>query len=104
MVCMGGDYENIFNQAQCDDRARYELYNRCRVNDTITATTISIFNIDVNEIIELILPENILGLNDVNVTNAELGNKFIIKEISYGGATMTMTLMRYYPNLEDIIN
>lgn len=104
MVCMGGEYENIFNQAQCDDRAKYELYNRCRVNDTVTTTTISIFNIDVNELVELVLPENILGLNDVNVTNSELGNKFMIKEISYGGATMTMTLMRYYPNLEDIIN
>ena len=104
MVCMGGEYENIFNQAQCDDRAKYELYNRCRVNDTITATTIAIFNIDVNELVELVLPENISGLNDVNVTNPELGNKFMIKEISYGGATMTMTLMRFYPNLEDVIN
>lgn len=96
-VLTGGEYDNIFCQSLANDRAKYELYNQCRINDSVTVECIAVYGIDVNSIIELVLDSEVLGENDT--TN----NLFMVKSISYSGLTMSLTLTRYYPSLENVI-
>lgn len=44
----GGEYENIQTDVLALERARYEIYKRCRLNDTIRLTTVPIYWADVN--------------------------------------------------------
>lgn len=96
-VLTGGEYDNIYCQALANDRAKYELYNLCRINDSVTVECIALYGIDVNQIVELELDSEVLGENDTT------SNLFMIKSISYNELTMTLTLNRYYPNLENVI-
>lgn len=97
VVLTGGDYENIYCQSLANDRAKYELYNLCRVNDSVTVECIALYGIDVNQLIELELDSEVLGENDTT------SNLFMIKSISYSELTMSLTLNRYYPNIENIV-
>lgn len=47
-VCTGGDYNNIQSDYLALQRAKLEIYWRCRLNDNITLNTIPIPWIDVN--------------------------------------------------------
>lgn len=47
-VCTGGDYDNIQSDYLALQRAKLEIYWRCRLNDNITLNTIPIPWIDVN--------------------------------------------------------
>lgn len=96
-VLTGGEYDNIYCQSLANDRARYELYNLCRINDSVTVECIALYGIDVNQLVELKLDSEILGENDTT------SNLFMIKSISYNELTMSLTLNRYYPNLENVI-
>lgn len=44
----GGDYENIQTDYLAEQRAKYEIYVRCRLNDTLRLTTVPIYWGDVN--------------------------------------------------------
>lgn len=44
----GGEYDNIQTDALALERAKYEIYLRCRLNDTIRLTTVPIYWADVN--------------------------------------------------------
>lgn len=44
----GGEYENIQTDDLALQRAKYEIYKRCRLNDTLQLTTIPIYWADVN--------------------------------------------------------
>lgn len=44
----GGEYENIQSDDLALQRAKYEIYLRCRLNDTLQLTTIPIYWADVN--------------------------------------------------------
>lgn len=44
----GGEYENIQSDDLALQRAEYEIYRRCRLNDTIRLTTVPIYWADVN--------------------------------------------------------
>ena len=96
-VLTGGEYDNIYCQSLANDRAKYELYNLCRINDSVSVECIALYGIDVNQLVELKLDSEILGENDTT------SNLFMIKSISYNELTMSLTLNRYYPNLENVI-
>lgn len=90
-VFQGGEYNNIHIDALAMERAKFELYTHCRLQDTVTLTCIPIYWLDVNWVIELTLP-NKQGITETN--------KYIIKKINTSGGingTQTITLMRYYP-------
>lgn len=87
IVLSGGDYDNISTSELALERARWELYTRCRLLDSLTLTCIPIYWLDVNWLISIKLPTE----NEVK--------RFIIKEISISSgvtATQTINLMSFY--------
>lgn len=48
IVLSGEDYDNIVSDDLALQRAKYEIYKRCRLNDTIDLATIPIYWADVN--------------------------------------------------------
>ena len=48
IILYGEDYENIVSDDLALERAKYEIYKRCRLNDTINLTTVPIYWADVN--------------------------------------------------------
>ncbi len=106
IVLSGGEYDNIFpirNQytGQIDSledfnslaqqRANYELYTRCRLQDQIELTCVPVYWLDVNWLISITLP---------NKQGKEETQKYIIKKISTTlgvNGTQNITMMKYYP-------
>jgi hypothetical protein len=85
---MGGEYDNISTDLLALERAKWELYTRCRLLDSIDIVALPIYWLDVNQLIRITLP-----------TESE-PKDFIVKSISIqGGVTGTMTInaMTYYP-------
>lgn len=85
---MGGEYDNISTDLLALERAKWELYTRCRLLDSIDIVALPIYWLDVNQLIRITLP-----------TESE-PKDFIVKGISIqGGVTGTMTInaMTYYP-------
>lgn len=95
-VCSGGEYDDIVkvegstvNLAQ--DRAEYELYLNCKLQDSLTLTCVPIYWLDTNWLVEITLPNK----NGTNETR-----QYITKSINTTlgvDATQSITLMRYYP-------
>ena len=48
IILYGDNYENIVSDDLALERAKYEIYKRCRLNDTINLVTIPIYWADVN--------------------------------------------------------
>lgn len=91
IVLSGGEYDNIQTTELAQDRADYELYLRCRLQNQTTITTVPIYWLDVNWLIELTLP---------NKQGTPETAKYIIKKIDTNvgiSGTQNITLMRYYP-------
>ena len=89
-VLSGGDYDNIYMSNLALARAKWELYNSCRIADNITLTCAPIYWADVNWVIEITLP-NKQGTTETN--------KYIIKQINTtlgNEGRQTITAMRYY--------
>lgn len=87
IVLSGGDYDNISTADLAFQRAKYELYTRCKLNDSLTLTCLPIYWLDVNWLVEITLP-----------TESE-PKLFIVKEISISNgvtATQTINLMSFY--------
>lgn len=87
IVLSGGDYDNISTNELAMERAQWELYTRCRLNDNLTLTCLPIYWLDVNWLVNITLPTE----NEVK--------PFIIKEISISSgttATQSVTLVSYY--------
>lgn len=83
----GGDYDNISTSELAMERAKWELYTRDRLNDSLSLTCLPIYWLDVNWLIYITLP-----------TETE-AKPFIIKEISTNGGvtgTQTVQLMSFY--------
>lgn len=92
IVLSGGEYDNISTDELALERAKYELYTRCRLNDNINLTCVPIYWMDVNWLVDITLPTE----NEIK--------KYIIKEISISGgvtATMTCQMMSFYNFYED---
>lgn len=87
-VCMGGDYDNIVSNQLALERAKLEIYWRCRLNDTITLNTIPLPWLDVN----------ILMVH--SPSNSDEEYQYMIKSftVDYGESnSMSIIAARYYP-------
>ena len=94
-VCTGGEYDNIYSDDLAQQRARYEIYLKARLHDSITINTIPIYWLDVNQIIDYTLPNNTTEENDYWLV------KSISTEVSTNG-TQSINAIRYYPEFSDI--
>lgn len=73
IVLMGGEYDNIDTDDLVKERAIWELYNYTRLQETVTLTTIPVYWLDVNTVIELTLP---------NKNSVPVNRRYIINAIS----------------------
>lgn len=93
IVLSGGEYDNISTSELALQRAQYELYTRCRLNDSLSLTCVPIYWLDVNWLIAIKLP------TEDNV------KYFVTKEITISnGVTATQTVQmasfyNFYPTL-----
>ena len=95
MVCAGDEYDNIYSDSLAEQRARYEIYLRSRVHDSINITSVPIYWLEVNDIIEYNLPNS-----DSETTDLWLV-KSVNTDISTNG-TQSISAIRYYPLYADI--
>ena len=95
MVCAGDEYDNIYSDSLAEQRARYEIYLRSRVHDSINITSVPIYWLEVNDIIEYDLPNS-----DSKTTDLWLV-KSVSTDISTDG-TQSISAIRYYPLYADI--
>ena len=103
IVLSGGEYDNIYPirdaggtitdlNALAQQRANYELYTRCRLQDQLELVCVPVYWLDVNWLIEITLPNK--------QTQIETKEKYIIKKIDTTlgvSGTQNITLMKYYP-------
>ena len=83
-------YVRLFDSL-AQQRAEYELYLRCRLQDQIEVTCVPVYWLDVNWLIEITLP---------NKQGGEKTEKYIIKKIDTTlgvNGTQNITMMKYYP-------
>jgi len=91
-VYEGGEYEKIYTDDLANQRARYEIYQHTNLQQTLELTMLIIPWLDVNQKIEY------------QSRNSENIYPYIIKNISGStGATMEVTLTRFYPEYPQII-
>ena len=121
-VFTGGEYDNIQGQGEppsdpdigiptweerskdpkwmyydslAQQRANYELYLNCKLQDSVSINCIPIYFLDVNWIVEITLP-----IKKQDGTEEEETRLYMIKSISTTlgtDATQTLSLARYYP-------
>lgn len=87
-VCYGGDYDNITSDELALERAKLELYWRCRLQDSISISCVPVPWLDVNII-----------MSHAPKSKTEQ-NRYMIKSFSasYGSsASMSITGITYYP-------
>ena len=97
IVLSGGEYDNIFPldddfNSLAQQRANYELYLRCRLQDQIELTCVPVYWLDVNWLTEITLPNKQGGEQEKE--------KYIIKKINTTlgtNGTQNITMMKYYP-------
>ena len=90
-VCYGGEYENIQTDELALQRAQYEIYLRCRLNDTLSLSSIPIYYLDVLQLMEYTPKSN---------NNAGITYQYMIQNISYDlneSGTMNLSASKYYP-------
>lgn len=95
MVCAGDEYDNIYSDSLAEQRARYEIYLRSRVHDSINITSVPIYWLEVNNIIEYNLPNG----------NSEESDLWLVKSINTDispNGTQSISAIRYYPLYADI--
>ena len=86
----GGVYDNIYTDELAKERAEYELYLHANMNDTVTLSCVPVYWLDVNI--------------KVAYTSKRTEKKefYIVKAINSGfapGDAMSVTLMKFYPNI-----
>lgn len=90
-VFSGGEYDNISSDVLAEQRANWELYNYCRLNDSVSITCVPIYWLDVNWLISITLPSK---------NGEETTDTYMIKSISISGGdggTQSINLIKYYP-------
>jgi hypothetical protein len=78
----------LFTIILASQRAKWELYTRCRLLDSVTLTCIPIYWLDVNWLVSITLP------NETTVS------QYLIKSISINEGdtpTQQITMTKYYP-------
>lgn len=89
----GGEYDNIQSDELALERAKYEIYLRCRLNDAISITTVPIYYLDVNWKI------------NYQPLDQETINQYIIQSISVdlsAEGQQTIRMSRFYPLYPDL--
>ena len=80
-VFYGGDYDNIYTEKQCQERAFWELYNYTRMNDSLTLTGVPIYWLDVNTVAEYTTQfdnqTNLYLIKSINIDLSESGSQTI---------------------------
>lgn len=95
LVCAGDEYDNIYSDSLAEQRARYEIYLRSRVHDSINITSVPIYWLEVNDIIEYNLPNS----------DSETVDLWLVKSVSTDistNGTQSISAIRYYPLYADI--
>lgn len=90
-VCYGGEYENIQSDELALQRAKYEIYKRCRLNDAVTLSTIPIYYLDVYQLASYTPKAN---------NSAQTTYQYMIQSISFdlsNNGLMTVNMSKYYP-------
>ena len=85
---IGGEYDNIYTDSLAYQRAKYELYLRCRMNDSINMNIVPLYYLDVNVKIEH------------QIADGFEKNQYIIKSVSTdlsATGTQTIQAIRFYP-------
>ena len=89
IVLAGGDYDNIYSDNLAKQRAQFELYQRCRLQDSIGLTIVPIPWLEVHTLLSHV------------IKGRDTQERYIIKSINvdYGTANgnMTISAMKYYP-------
>lgn len=86
IVLSGGDYDNIYTSELALERAKWELYTRCRLQDNVNVTCLPIYWLDVNWLVSITLP---------NINGIEETEQYIVKSITIGDA-QSITMQKYY--------
>ena len=86
-VYHNGEFNNIMSNSLCQQRADWELYKATNLQDNLTLTTIPVYWLDVNWLVQY--------------TNKDKHTyRYLIKSINIDlkvGGTQTITMNRYYP-------
>ena len=89
-------YKKVYNidefNSLAQQRAEWELFQRCRLQDQITLTCVPVYWLDVNKLVSITLPTE-----DEENPKTEL---YVIKNINTTlsvDGTQQITLMKYYP-------
>lgn len=88
----GGDYENIASDELAVARAKWEIWQRCRLNDSIQLTTVPIYWSEVNWMVSY------------TPAGTKTANQYLISSISTDlspTGTQTYSLVRYYPYYDE---
>lgn len=104
IVLSGGEYDNIYPLGDYNEedptefnslaqqRADYELYTRCRLQDQIELNCIPVYWLDVNWLVEITLPNKQSTKHEKQL--------YIIKRINTTlgvNGSQNITMMKYYP-------
>ena len=88
-VLYGGDYDNIMSDELALERAKLEIYWKCRLNDSVSLVVIPVPRLDINIVVSHALRDEIEE------------KRYIIKSFSvdYSNVTSTMsvTMITFYP-------
>lgn len=88
IVLYGGEYDNIMSDELATQRAEWEIYQRCRMNDSITLTSVPIYWSEVNWMVAY----TPLGQDVVN----QYLIRSITTDLTHDG-TQTYNMIRWYP-------
>ena len=89
IVLSGEDYENIMSDDLALQRAKYEIYKRCRLNDTIDLTTIPIYWADVNQ-----------KVSYTSVKGDNISKEYMVQSVNIPltvNGVQSWNLSRFYP-------
>lgn len=92
IVLYGGEYDNIYSDNLAKQRADFEIYQRSRLNDSISMETIPIPWMDANIVISHRFGQK------------QEPSKYIVKSFSVDyatGGTMTINAISWYPYYEE---
>lgn len=92
IVLYGGEYDNIYSDDLAKQRANFEIYQRSRLNDSISMETIPIPWMDANIVISHRFGQK------------QEPSKYIVKSFSVDyatGGTMTINAISWYPYYEE---
>lgn len=89
LVLKDGEYNNIYTDKLALERAKYELYLHCRMEDTIDLTMVPLYWLDVNQ--------------KIYYTFNNVSTAYVIKNIQVDlspSGTMKVNAIQFYPDME----